>query len=322
MTKVLLISSKTDLTTDFIVTKLTESGINFYRFNTEELGVSVSILIDFDEEKYIVFDKVLNLEIDLKGFSAVYYRRPEIPKFDITNLSTGEKDFLRSELLYSLEGIYKLLQNAYWISPLYSIREAENKIFQLELAKSLGFQIPPSLITTIPKKAEDFYDKHDRNCIIKPIKTGLIEDANEPKVVFTSKLQDFNQNSNRIQSFPTYFQKVIEKKADIRVTVVGDAIFPALIHSQEVVESQIDWRKSEIPLKYSRIDLPTDLRNMCILLLKSLKLRFGAIDFILDKNGEYVFLEINPNGQWAWIERQLEYDISGTIVKLLVNENF
>ena len=322
MTKVLLISSKADLTTDFIVSKLSETGINFYRFNTEELGISVSILMDFVEEKYLLFDKELQLEIDLKEFSAVYYRRPEIPKLDIAGLSSGEIDFLRSELVYSLEGIYKLLRNAYWISPLYSIREAENKIFQLQLAKSLGFLIPPSLITNIPHEAECFFKKQDQNCVIKPIKTGLIEDVTAPKVVFTSKLQNFYQNSDRIQSCPTYFQRVIEKKADVRVTIVGDYIFPALIHSQEVVESQIDWRRGEIPLKYSRIDLPSDLKNMCIHLLKSLKLRFGAIDFILDINGMYIFLEINPNGQWGWIEKQLEYDISGTIVKLLVNENF
>jgi glutathione synthase/RimK-type ligase-like ATP-grasp enzyme len=322
MTKILLISNKSDLTTDFIVKKLTETCISFYRFNTEELGVSLSLSIDFEKEKYLLFDKILKVEFDLAEFSSVYYRRPEIPKIEEPDLSSGEQEFLRGELLYSLEGIYKLLRKAYWVSPLYSIREAENKVYQIELAKSLGFIIPPSLITTIPEKAVYFFEKHNQHCVIKPIKSGLIEDTNEPKVIFTSKLKDFYQNSSRIESCPTYFQKEIEKKADVRVTVVGDSIFPALIHSQEIVESQTDWRRSEIPLKYSKIDLPEDIKTKCIQLLQSLNLRFGAIDFILDVDGRFIFLEINPNGQWGWIEKQLEYDISGAIVKLLVNENF
>lgn len=322
MTKIILITNKSDLTTDFIVKKLSENGIFFFRFNTEELGTSISLSLDFDNRSFKLFDHNLKIEVNLKDFTAVYFRRPEIPKVHNSKLSAGENNFIQGELIYSLEGIYKLLQDAYWISPLYSIREAENKIFQLELAKKIGFEIPSSLVTTIPELAVKFYKKNERDCIIKPIKTGLIEDSSEPKVIFTSKLKDIESELNRIQVCPTYFQKSIKKKADIRVTVIGNTLFPALIHSQDVKESLTDWRKSDKPLKHSSIELPKSLTEKCILLLKSLKLRFAAIDFILDSTGNYIFLEINPNGQWAWIEKQLGYDISGAIVNLLIHENF
>jgi glutathione synthase/RimK-type ligase-like ATP-grasp enzyme len=107
--------------------------------------------------------------------------------------------------------------------------------------------------------------------------------------------------------------------ADIRVTVVGEQVFPAKIHSQEFEETMVDWRKGEnAKVKHERIELPPEIEDKCIELTKRLGLHFGAIDFVLDRGMNYVFLEINPNGQWGWIEKRLGYDISGEIVALLL----
>ena len=75
-------------------------------------------------------------------------------------------------------------------------------------------------------------------------------------------------------------------------------------------------------LKHEKINLPEEINIKCIALLQALKLRYGAIDFILDDNGNYIFLEINPNGQWAWIEKQTGYNITQEIVNLLQYETF
>ena len=64
--------------------------------------------------------------------------------------------------------------------------------------------------------------------------------------------------------------------------------------------------------------LPNNIKKMCIELTRKLNLNYSAIDMILDENNDYVFLEINPNGQWAWIENKLQFPISKKIVDLLV----
>jgi glutathione synthase/RimK-type ligase-like ATP-grasp enzyme len=225
-------------------------------------------------------------------------------------------------MIYTLEGIYKLLRNAYWISPLYSIREAENKIYQLDLAKSIGFKIPNSIITNTYDKATLFFKENDKKCIIKPIKSGLIEDNTDSKVIFTNLLDSFPENSEKITTNPCYLQSHILKKGDIRVIAVGNKIFATLIHSQEYLKTQTDWRKGEMKLKHRKINLPPEINDKCISLLQTLKLRYGAIDFILDENDNYIFLEINPNGQWAWIEKQTGYKITQAIVNLLQYETF
>jgi len=317
MMKILLISNKDDITTDFVVQKLHQFGVKFYRFNTEELTHSVNINFDFEKEIYQIYDSFLNEIIDLKQINSVYYRRPEIPIINGT-LTQNEAKFICNELIYTLEGIYKLLRNVYWLSPLYSIREAENKIYQISLAKEIGFKIPNSIITNQPKEANLFFQRNLKDCIIKPIKSGLVGDVSNMKVIFTNVLP-IETDFDLIKSCPTYFQSNIHKKADIRITIVGNDFFPAQIHSQDLSESQIDWRKSNTVLKYSKIDLPNNLKNKCLTLIKRLNLQFGAIDFIETENGDFIFLEINPNGQWAWIEQQLNYNISESIVKLLIN---
>ena len=162
----------------------------------------------------------------------------------------------------------------------------------------------------------------NKYCIIKPICSGLIEDNIFPKVVYTSKLVDLDNHISRISICPSYIQNLIEKAFDIRVTTVGESIFATAIHSQENDSTKIDWRKGEIPPLHTKHNLPSDIEEKCVILLKKLNLKFGAIDLILNKNNKYIFLEINPNGQWAWIEKQLGYNISNEIVKRFLYEDF
>ncbi|WP_417197729.1 MvdC/MvdD family ATP grasp protein [Bizionia sp.] len=322
MTKVLIISNKSDITSDFIVKSLRENSIEFYRFNTEELTKSVTFSLDFSSSSYQIIDSKFERSFNLQEFTSVYYRRPELPVFNSVELSIGEINFVKNEFIYALEGIYKLLRNAYWISPLYSIREAENKIYQLDIAKALGFKIPNSIITDSYKQVSLFFKENKEECVIKPIKSGLIEDNTDSKVVFTNVLKSVPENKQKISFAPNYLQSHIFKKGDIRVIVVGDKIFATLIHSQEYSTTKVDWRKGEMNLYHEKINLPEDIKIKCIALLRTLKLRYGAIDFILDNNGNYIFLEINPNGQWAWIEKQTGYKITQEIVNLLQNETF
>lgn len=315
MIKVLIITNKGDITTDFVIKKLSEKKINFYRFNTEDLLSKISLSFDFDNSKFLLIDQDKNIEIDLLEIKSVYFRRPLMPNINQEGLSKGEERFVINEITFYIEGLYKILRNAFWISSVFSIREAESKIYQLQIAKELGFQIPKSLITNDVKLASDFIKSG--SLIIKPIKTGLIEDQKNSKLVFTS-IYDKKSDLERLRCCPAYFQNFIDKEADIRVTVVGDIVFPALIHSQDFPQTTIDWRNGEnLKLKYESIELPENLKKLCISITRKLKLNFGAIDFVRDKRGNYFFLEINPNGQWAWIEKQLNYNISGAICNLL-----
>jgi glutathione synthase/RimK-type ligase-like ATP-grasp enzyme len=321
MSEVLIITNKSDLTSDFIVKRLKERNISFYRFNTEEISQSCFLSFDFQKNLFILSDTILRKQFNLKEFSSVYFRRPELSIINTEDLNSGEIQFLKNEFYYTLEGLYKILKDLYWVSPIYAIREAENKIYQLELAKSIGFRIPDSIVTNIYADAVDFFNRNESSYIVKPIKSSLIEDINTPKVIFTNLLKGDPQRE-QIELSPNLFQVHIKKLYDVRVTMVGEKAFAVLIDSQNNSETLVDWRRGEFSLKHIKIELPDKILKLCITLLKTLNLRFGAIDFILDTNGDFIFLEINPNGQWAWIEKRTGYEISNEIVNLLRYESF
>jgi len=321
MTYVLLITNNTDVTTDFIVRELSDRKVPFYRFNTETLGSSVFVELDFTAHIFFLKEPAKDICIDLTTVSAVYFRRPEIPVVN-KGLSPGEINFVRAEYIFTLEGIYSVLHNARWLNHVNDIRLAENKIYQLLVAQKLGFTIPQSIVTNLPQAALSFYNRNHQHCIIKPVKSGLVESEQEEGVIFTNPLILDEQSSARIKPCPVYLQQQVDKESDLRITVVGNKVFAAKIHSQESTDAMVDWRRSPQPLAHTEIQLPGEVEQKCIELTKKLSLNFGAIDMILDKDGNYFFLEINPNGQWAWIEKRIGLPISKTITDTLLEKLF
>lgn len=316
---ILVLTNKHDITSDFIIQNLSNLGIPFFRLNTDEIGNSVQLSFDINKKEYLIYDSARKITVDLLKVKSVYFRRPEIKVF-ANGITSGEENFIKSELSFTLEGIYKILSGAFWINTVNAIRNAENKLYQLILAKEIGFSTPNTILSNNPQKALDFYIENHSSCIIKPIKSGLVSGTFEEGVIFTSQVHLDEKNVERISSCPTYLQNLVPKAADLRVTLVGNKLFCAMIHSQDEAESSVDWRKAEHPLKHSLHELPKDVSRKCFKLAKKLNLNFAAIDFILDKENNYIFLEINPNGQWAWIERQLNLKISNEITNLLIEK--
>lgn len=318
---VLIITNKEDITVDFVVKELQNRNITYYRLNTEDIPQYISINFDYINNKFFIRDNLKKMSYSLLDFSSVYYRRPQLNGLNyIDDLDYFERSYLMNELNFILEGIYKLLEKKYWLNNVYKIREAENKIFQLQIAKELGFLIPETLISNQYERVYNFHEENNRNCIIKPIKSGNMPNHKDSKAIFTTKLDKKQlELPERIKSFPLYIQKNIKKQSDIRVTVVGELVFAAEIHSQNYLDSTIDWRKGSKKLKHSKFCLPKRIENLCIQLTKYLSLNYSAIDLIYTTKGEFIFLEINPNGQWAWIEHLLNFPISKEIVNLLEN---
>lgn len=317
MTKVLFISNKSDLTTDFVVREVQREQIEFYRLNTEEIGITVFITLDISKGDYYLYDRRLDVKHDIKSFTSVYYRRPEVREVKDGDLTDAERQFIKIEHFQTLEGIYSILENAYWISPVKAIRNAENKILQQILAKKIGLRVPNGVITNVAEDLNAFWEENESDCVVKSIRSGQVGINETEKIAYTSILEGL-PTKEQIAVAPTYLQRNIKKLYDIRVTVVGSRLFSTAIMSQECEETQTDWRKGEHVLPYQEIQLPEELEKKCLQLLKYLQLEFGAIDFILGKDGEYYFLEINPNGQWAWIECRTNYKIAAEIAKLLM----
>lgn len=319
MKMIIILTNKEDVTVDFIVRELKRQEIEYYRLNTEDIPQKVEVNFSIEEDKFLLLDSVKNIEVDLNKVTSVYFRRAQVSSLAYINeINMQERNYLRGELAYLLEGIYKILSKRYWLNNVYRIREAENKIYQLQIARELGFTIPDSVISNIPEVVKSIVDKYENNCIIKPIKSGNVDTTTSSNIIFTSKIEEnFFEERARIADFPVYIQENIHKQYDLRCIVIGEQVYCAQIESQANDDSKIDWRKGTSYLKHSVHELPIEVKEKCIELTRRLNLNYSAIDLILDKNERYIFLECNPNGQWAWLEIRLGFPISEDIVSLL-----
>ncbi len=140
--------------------------------------------------------------------------------------------------------------------------------------------------------------------------------------IYTSEIEkDFFSSYQESDLFetPVFLQEKIENKSDIRVVIINEEIFTVRIDKND--KSEVDWRKPEILKTYSNMTLPKELTGLLISLNKSFDLIYSAIDLIETPQGEFIFLEINPVGEWVWLESELGLNISETLIKEILWEN-
>ncbi|GIQ57838.1 hypothetical protein Flavo103_09740 [Flavobacterium collinsii] len=305
---ILIITHKEDFTADFVIEKLNSRGIKYFRLNCEDIDSDV---YNFENNNNFHFS--LN---DLSSFTSVWFRRTKLP--EINNNNEAEKLYLLADYESLWDNIYSLIDTKKWLSDPKHIYSAENKILQLNVAKSIGFSIPETIVTNSHKKVHDFISKFESSVIVKPIRQGRIQQKKGFSTIFTNKLSMQKiKELNHYDLTPCIFQEYVEKEYELRVTVVGNKVFSAKINSQTSDETRIDWRKEKMP--FEKYSLPADILEKCILITEKLQLSFGAIDIIKTPKNEYVFLEINPNGQWAWLETELGLPISDEIINYLTS---
>lgn len=112
------------------------------------------------------------------------------------------------------------------------------------------------------------------------------------------------------------FQEWIDKRHEVRLTVVGDRFFAVEIHAGSEA-AKVDWRADYSSLSYKPAVVPKDVRRRVMAFMAHFGLVFGAFDFIVTPGGDWRFLEVNPNGQWSWIEHKTGVPISRAIADLL-----
>jgi glutathione synthase/RimK-type ligase-like ATP-grasp enzyme len=185
-----------------------------------------------------------------------------------------------------------------------------------------GFDIPRTLITNDPAAARDFYHVCHGNIILKALHHHSVECQGKLFSMYTHRVEKKDLSKfNELIYAPCILQERIHKQSELRVTVVGGRVFAAKIACQSTNNSLEDFHRcaiSDLPIK--AIKLENSIIEGCIKIVNSLRLRYGAIDFVVDKRSRLIFLEINPTGDWYWIERQTGLPITEAMVDLIEEE--
>lgn len=318
---VLVVSTAVDLSTDAVVSALLERGVRVSRWNTEDypFGSRLTASLTVGAVDAEVTRGAMPAE-RFSTVSAVWYRRvrtPERPE----DMDAGVYDFCLRESRASLIGglLAACPPTARWMSAPAAIWTAEHKLWQLAVARDCGFEIPETVVTNDADEARRAFARFDGEMIAKPVRTGYVEVSGTPHSIFTSAVSAGDlEDMTGADLSPVIFQPLIPKRCDVRVTVVGENIFAAEIDSQGDPSARVDWRRTDDPeLPHRQVALSTEVEEQIRSFMRRLDLEFGALDFVATPSGRLVFLEVNPNGQWLWLDDKLGLGISDAIARWL-----
>ena len=309
--RVLIISSSIDYSTDLICIELENRKIPYFRLNRDQFHLfNISLNV---EKLTLTMEVGYNVYVFKNEYcNAIYFRAPV---------------FLRTlNKMYPLdEQVYKSQWNAFirnliifdkinWMNnPVYTYR-AENKIYQLAKAAEVGLCTPKTVAGNVSPELEK-----DKRYIVKSIDTAIFNEKDTEMFMYSMVLTGREIMESELSLAPVFIQEYLKNKVDIRVTYISGKIYPVKILSDEKGIDG-DWRRlDKETLQYIPCKIPRETEQMLYQLMKTLKLDFGGIDLIKSNNRMY-FIEVNPTGEWGWLQTTANLKINKAIVDNLLME--
>lgn len=308
--QVLILTSELDFATDRVCNDLASIGTSFLRLNRETLSEITVTLIPKEgvllcqngKDEWKVGD-------DLRS---VWWRQGTFDR----NISVGtidvEQQLKRSQWSAFMRSLM-VFNHSEWVNHPSAVYRAETKAVQLKQAAQTGFDVPMTLMTN--DRFAEVETKIGPMVALKSIDTLLLKEGDEQLFGYTS-LTDWEAIADEhFHLAPATIQAPLFEKVDLRVTVVGKKLWCVAIKTcGQGIEG--DWRltlKSNIEIE--DYELPENISSRCLKLVHDLGLQFGAIDLAISQ-GRYWFIEINPTGEWGWLDSNTR-PIASTIARYL-----
>lgn len=309
---VLILAPEFDVSADQMVLALREREVPVCRVDTMWFPTRLSIDAQFQGGRWRGRLRAPGRDIELERLRAIWYRSPTTFQF-APELTSAERHHAFLEAKYGLGGVLSSLP-VLWIN--HPARAAAaSKPVQLATAARCGLAVPDTLITNEPAAVRRF-----ARCgatVTKMLGANHITEEGTRKITFTRLLDDDDVGDLRGITVTTHqFQRWVPKQYDARVIAIGDRLFAFAIHAGNAT-SHIDFRADYDALSYEPIELPTEVTTGIREFLSAMGLVYGALDFVVDPEGSYTFLECNAGGQFGWLEARTSAPLTDTLAGLL-----
>lgn len=207
--------------------------------NPAELTPSCTIVVDDGER--IAAETIRSVWY---RFNSMAIKIPE-PNNDLQGVIA--KDFKLREWQSVLRSLASYLPHARWVNPLEATELLDCKPYQLNLAQQVGLTVPKTAITNNPTAVEKLFDEVDNKRVVYKTLERLL--VSEDKMMFTAEITKEFPSTNRagMTQCPDIYQELVERRSDLRITVVGQELFVARIASQTLDEKKdrLDWRRCQ-----------------------------------------------------------------------------
>jgi hypothetical protein len=310
----LLIAERFEPTADLLIAELRRREVPCVRWNLDDFPVGSSLTFRISETSSTAEIVTDGRRLRLDDVGSVWCRNFE-PQGLAAELNKLNCDFARIEAERVLAGLLTIA-DVLWMNHPHRHILANSKPAQLFTARKIGLDIPKTLITNDPEEVRQFVASAQGEIIYKAQSQKLRLESG--KSLFTGVLTRREMaNIELIRLTPGVFQERIRKAYEVRVTVVGPRIFSGKIESQKHVETMLDWRRKPFDMETEPYTLPADIETKVRSFMEAFGLVYGAFDFIVTPEGRYVFLEVNPGGQYMWVEARTGLEITACLVDVL-----
>lgn len=264
---------------------------------TEQQQVSMLL----DEETKIALGPYM-----VEPGDVVWIRRLEQP---VGNPKVTEADKKFADLEYrSFHNCiaYGLETLPVWVINKFSAsRFINNKSVQLQFARSCGLKVPKALMSNSPRGVKDFLDHNPNRTICKAFTPHVWQRQSVGGVAVTETFELTRDQlpANEVLTYaPGIYQDMVVKHFDVRTVLMGERVYSCALHNPL---KALDWRQDAGmgKIEVEIIPTPPDVEHGIVGFAKKAGICFGAIDFAVDIDGTWWFLEINEQGQFLWLDQ-------------------
>jgi hypothetical protein len=248
--------------------------------------------------------------VDLGACRVGWWRRPQ-PFTLHEGLAADVASFAYTECHEAVAGLWPALKLT-WVNPPALDEVAHHKPYQLAVAGEVGLPVPRTLITNDPDEARAFADEIGPERTVYKTFLATEEHWRETRVLRPVELGLLD----RVRLAPVIFQEYVPAVCDIRVTAVGDRLFATAITGPEGGYA-LDYRMEMDAARFEPAELPAETEAGLRALMERLGLVYGAIDLRRTPDGEHVFLEVNPAGEWRFVEEKSGQPLTAAMAELL-----
>jgi hypothetical protein len=308
---IVIISEPSDVHAQSVMQEITRQGVTdtcLLDFRDMPQRVRLDMALSNARGSGFALDLADGKRLQLEQVRSFWWRRPQA--FTMPGgMEPRAHHFALSELSTALQGMWQCSE-ALWVNNIVKDAAAAHKPWQLELARRIGLSIPDTLITTNPENVRAFWHARRGQVIYKP----FLQTFHSWRETRQLKSEELGQLDS-VRVAPVIFQSLVPGAADLRVTIIGSEIFAAAVDLRKM-EYKLDVRLNQ--QAYEKHALPAATAEKLVTLMRRLGLEYGAIDLRLTPDGEYFFLEVNPAGQFLFVERACQLPISAALAAHLI----
>ncbi|MGH2429349.1 MAG: MvdC/MvdD family ATP grasp protein [Candidatus Limnocylindria bacterium] len=308
---IIVVSHPEDPHAERVIGLLTEEQHEVLLLNLADLPTRATLTVDYDDPREPSIGYRLDGRMhELAHARSVWWRRPQVA--DVAAVTDFDaRMFTANEWNEAVGGLWQLLP-ARWVNPPHHDEVAARKAYQLRVAAEVGLRIPRTLITSDPDRARAFIEAEGVGRTVFKTFSATHAIWRETRLVHSEELASLDA----VRVAPVIFQEFVPADVDLRVTMVGERVFPAAIHSRGT-DYEVDFRMSLGQARTVATELPAAVAHRLQALMTHLGLVYGAIDMRRTPEGEYVFLEVNTAGEFLFVEERTGQPISRALADWL-----